>query len=154
MNGLPPSDDSSPAATERQARIEDLLFTHLQARLQGEDIDDQQLLDQYPELLPELAEQLRVLRDFDDQRDASAAVETASPGSGELTVPGDFVGVLTDYANANKIGGLGVPGLANLTIDLTKNPGFTTAYVPEPTTFGLLALGGFGLAVRRLGRKA
>ncbi len=62
-------------------------------------------------------------------------------GSGQLTLPGDFVGVLTDYANANKIGGNGVPGLANLTIDLTKNPGFTTAYiVPEPTSLLLLGL--------------
>ena len=59
---------------------------------------------------------------------------------GELTLPGDFVGVLTDYANAGQLAGLGVPGMANLTIDLTRNPGFTTAYViPEPA--GLL-LGG------------
>jgi hypothetical protein len=56
-------------------------------------------------------------------------------GTGELTLPGDFVGLLTDYANANKIGGLGVPGMTNLTIDLTRNPGFTTAYViPEPAS--------------------
>jgi hypothetical protein len=63
-------------------------------------------------------------------------------GSGQLTLPGDFVGLLTDYANANKIGGNGVPGPSNLTIDLTKNPGFTTAYVaiPEPATLLMLSL--------------
>lgn len=61
-------------------------------------------------------------------------------GSGELTLPGDFVGLLTDYANAGKLAGAGVPGMTNLAIDLTRNPGFTTAYViPEPA--GLL-LGG------------
>lgn len=37
-------------------------------------------------------------------------------GSGELTLPGDFVGLLTDYANANLIGGNGVPGPSNLTM--------------------------------------
>jgi hypothetical protein len=74
-------------------------------------------------------------------------------GSGQLTLPGDFTGVLTDYANANKIGGLGVPGLSNLVIDTTKNIGFTTVYVPEPSTFGLLAFAGFGLLLRGLGRK-
>lgn len=62
-------------------------------------------------------------------------------GSGELTLPGDFVGVLTDYANANLIGGNGVPGMTNLAIDLTRNPGFTTAYVvPEPTSLLLASL--------------
>jgi len=74
-------------------------------------------------------------------------------GSGQLTVPGDFVGVLTGYANDNKIGGLGVPGLSNLSIDLTKNVGFTTVYIPEPTTFALMSLFGVGLLVRRLGYK-
>lgn len=62
-------------------------------------------------------------------------------GSGELTLPGDFLGVLTDYANANKLGAGGVPGLANLAIDLTRNPGFTTAYfVPEPTSLLLMGI--------------
>lgn len=73
-------------------------------------------------------------------------------GSGELTLPGDFVGVLTDYANANLIGGNGVPGLSNLAIDLTRNPGFTTAYaIPEPT--GLLLVGVAALAGVRSRRR-
>lgn len=73
-------------------------------------------------------------------------------GSGELTLPGDFVGVLTNYANANKIGGNGVPGLANLTIDLTKNPGFTTAYInqiPEPASLLLMGLTVGGMLIGR-----
>lgn len=71
-------------------------------------------------------------------------------GSGELTLPGDFVGLLTDYANANKIGGNGVPGLSNLVIDLTRNPGFTTAYaIPEPTGAMLALLAVQAIASRR-----
>lgn len=71
-------------------------------------------------------------------------------GSGELTLPGDFVGLLNDYANALKIGGNGVPGPLNLTIDLTKNPGFTTAYIiPEPASLLLVSFGLGGLIVRR-----
>lgn len=73
-------------------------------------------------------------------------------GSGELTLPGDFVGLLNDYANALKIGGNGVPGPLNLTIDLTKNPGFTTAYIiPEPAALVLLSicLGILGTSRRR-----
>jgi hypothetical protein len=41
-----------------------------------------------------------------------------------LTVPGDFVGALAAYANEGKIGGLGVPGMSNLAINLTTNPWF------------------------------
>lgn len=72
-------------------------------------------------------------------------------GSGELRLPGDFVGVLTAYANAGQIGGNGVPGLANLAIDTTKNAGFTTAYVavPEPSAILLVGLGLTGCVVAR-----
>jgi hypothetical protein len=66
-------------------------------------------------------------------------------GTGELTLPGDFVGTLTDYVNAGKILGNGP-----LAIDLTKNAGFTTAYViPEPSVFGLLGLAGAACLGRR-----
>lgn len=75
-------------------------------------------------------------------------------GTGELTVPGDKVGSLNGYVNANLIGGNGVPGPANLTVDLLKNPGFTTVYVtptriPEPHSFLLLGLAmGVGLCLK------
>ncbi|TWT78363.1 hypothetical protein Pla123a_11540 [Posidoniimonas polymericola] len=73
-------------------------------------------------------------------------------GSGELTLPGDFVGVLTDYANANKIGAKGVLGMSNLAIDLTRNPGFTTAYaIPEPTGLLLASFAAsVALGIRRI----
>jgi len=74
-------------------------------------------------------------------------------GSGQMTLPNDFVGLLTQYADAGKIGGNGVPGMSNLAIDLDKNPGFTTVYIPEPSTFALMAFAGLGLVVRRLSRK-
>ena len=73
-------------------------------------------------------------------------------GSGQLTLPNDFVNVLTTYANNGFIGGNGVPGLSNLQIDLTTNPGFTTvsvAPIPEPSVSVLLGLCGAGLALRR-----
>ena len=69
-------------------------------------------------------------------------------GSGELTVPNDFVGLLNDYASAGKIVGNG--GATPLTIDLTKNPGFTTAYIiPEPTALLLVGMGLGGILIGR-----
>lgn len=60
-------------------------------------------------------------------------------GTGQLTLPGDFVGVLEDYRDNNEIIGNG--GASFVTVDLTKNPGFTTAYViPEPATMALLSV--------------
>ena len=72
-------------------------------------------------------------------------------GSGQLTVPFDAVGSLTGYANANLIGGNGVPGPSNLLIDFdVTNPGFTTVRaIPEPATMMLLGLSLGGLLVRR-----
>lgn len=70
-------------------------------------------------------------------------------GSGQLTLPGDFVGVLQNYVAANKIIGNGVNG--NVSIDLTTNPGSTTVTaIPEPATIGLFAaFGGAIVFLRR-----
>ena len=46
-------------------------------------------------------------------------------GTGQLTLPGDFTGVLQVYVGNGKITGEGVVG--NVQIDTTTNPGFTTA---------------------------
>ncbi len=65
--------------------------------------------------------------------------------TGELTLPGDFIGTLQNYVNAGKIIG------ANLTIDMEKNPGFTTVYnaVPEPASLMVLGIGALALSARR-----
>ncbi len=58
-------------------------------------------------------------------------------GSGQLTLPGDFVGTLNSYADAGKLVGIG----GTLMIDQVKNPGFTTAYlIPEPASLLLLGM--------------
>lgn len=46
-------------------------------------------------------------------------------GTGQLTLPGNFVSALGGYVAAGRIVGNGVVG--NVTIDTTTNPGFTTA---------------------------
>jgi len=75
-------------------------------------------------------------------------------GSGQITLPGDFVGTLTNYANANKLSGNGVPGLSNLAIDFgSTSPGLTTVRavaIPEPSSAALmLGVAASGLLLRR-----
>lgn len=72
-------------------------------------------------------------------------------GSGQLTLPGNFVSNLTGYVNAGKIVGNNTPGMSNLTIDTTTNPGFTTVRaIPESSSSVLLGLcGAIALYYRR-----
>ncbi len=89
--------------------------------------------------------------------DGSSSIKHGSlldiSGTGQLTLPGDFTGVLGVYISSGLIVGNGIVG--NVMTDLTTNPGFTTAYVPvpEPSTFALMALMGVGLVGRRLVRR-
>lgn len=83
-----------------------------------------------------------------------AGSEIDITGTGELRLPGDLTGLLQDYVDAGKIVGEGVASNPELTIDTTKNPGFTTVYlvpVPEPSSLALLIAGGLLGARRRRG---
>ena len=53
-------------------------------------------------------------------------------GTGQLTLVGDKVGVITSYIADGKITGNGVSGSNALIIDLTTNPGFTTVTATVP----------------------
>ena len=75
------SDDSSLSDDERSALIEQLLLTHIQQRLQGEDVVDDELTAQHPELMPELAERLQLFREMADLRAANETMESAVSAS-------------------------------------------------------------------------
>ena len=47
-------------------------------------------------------------------------------GSGQVTLPGDFVDVIWSYVDNEKISGNSVLGRSALVVDLDTNPGFTT----------------------------
>lgn len=66
--------DTSSAAELRRSLIEDLLITHLQQQSE-EDIDDAEIVAQHPDLMPELGEQLQLLREIADQRVANEGRE-------------------------------------------------------------------------------
>ncbi len=71
------SDDCSAPDNQRSSLIEHVLLVHLQQRLQGEHVVDDELLAQYPELMPELADRLQSFREIADQRAANVALESA-----------------------------------------------------------------------------
>jgi hypothetical protein len=66
-------------------------------------------------------------------------------GTGQVTLPGDFVGVIETYAGSGLIAGDGIPG--NILVSFAD--GVTTVVVPEPATFALLGLGALVLRRRK-----
>ena len=76
-------------------------------------------------------------------------------GSGQVTIPNNFVSVMEGYIAAGRIVGNGVVGNVQVVFDPDLNKTFLTANpVPEPSTFALMAFAGLGLAFRRLARKS
>ena len=71
---------------ERSPLIEQVLLTHMERCLHGEDVIDDELVAQHPDLMPELAEQLRLFREMADLRAGSETMENAVAGSGMLSV--------------------------------------------------------------------
>ena len=71
---------------ERSALIDQVLLTHVQRKLEGEDAVDDDLVVQHPELMPELADRLRVLGEIAGLRRANEASESVLSGAGDLTV--------------------------------------------------------------------
>ena len=75
------SDDCSVPDNQRSSLIEHVLLVHIQRRLQGEHVVDDELLAQYPELMPELAEGLQLFREMAGLRVANETPERVNPGS-------------------------------------------------------------------------
>lgn len=69
-------------------------------------------------------------------------------GSGLVTLPGNFVGVVNGYIDAGKITGDDVVGNVQAIFDSGLNKTLITL-VPEPSVFALMALAGLGLVFRR-----
>lgn len=73
-------------------------------------------------------------------------------GSGLVTLPGNFVGVVNGYIGAGKITGNDVVGNVEAIFDAGLNKTLITV-IPEPSTFALMAFAGLGLAFHRLLRR-
>ena len=74
-------------------------------------------------------------------------------GSGLVTLPGNFVGVVDGYISAGKITGNDAVGNVQAIFDGDLNRTLITV-IPEPSTFALMGLMGAGFLVRRLGRRS
>ena len=74
-------------------------------------------------------------------------------GSGLVTLPGNFVGVVDGYISAGKITGNDVFGNVQAIFDGDLNKTLITV-IPEPSTFALMALMGAGLLARRPNRRS
>ena len=81
MNTVQTSDNSSPD-DDRSARIEEILMSHVQRHLEGEDVGDEELLSRHADLMPELADRLRLLREISDRRQENAALATVDVSGG------------------------------------------------------------------------
>lgn len=69
-------------------------------------------------------------------------------GTGQLTLPGDFTGIINGYIGANKITGNGMAGSMNLSNVFNGTNTIVTA-VPEPSSTLLIGFAGLALLSRR-----
>ncbi|MCA9212289.1 MAG: protein kinase [Planctomycetales bacterium] len=84
-------DPSSTQQDDRLARIQNVVFEHIQKRIEGKTVSDEEIIDGNPELMPELAEVLMTFAEVADQRQASEDEDAAAPNefdsrSGDLSV--------------------------------------------------------------------
>ena len=80
------SADGSIDQEKRASSIEQVLLPHMQRRLQGEDVTDDELLAQHPDLMPELAEQLGLFREMSKLRAGNQTMGNATPDSGVMRI--------------------------------------------------------------------
>ena len=95
-----------------------------------------------------------VLHLFNIQGTALGSIQPGSlldiDGSGLVTIPGNFVGVMNGYIAAGRITGNDVVNQVQAIFDVGQNMTLLTAIaVPEPSAFALMAVMGVGLVVRR-----